>query len=185
MPRLGQSMEEGTILQWFKKEGDSVNQGEPLLEVMSDKANFEVEAPANGTLRRILAQVNDSVPVNQPIAIVGQPDEPIDSLVTGDPNSYSISSSSSSSAVPAAPPSPAKSVGHERIPISPRARRIADTHGIDVSSLQGAGTGPGGRILERDVAAFLDRSPEQSKIPADSTPRRVTPLAAKLADDLG
>src|SRR5688500_9542996 len=104
MPRLGQSMEEGTILQWFKKEGDSVMQGDPLLEVMSDKANFEVEAPANGTLRRILAQVNESVPVNQPIAIVGQPGEPIESLVpTGGSSTSSVSSSGAATNPPPAP----------------------------------------------------------------------------------
>jgi len=188
MPRLGQSMEEGTILQWFKKEGDSVTQGEPLLEVMSDKANFEVEAPANGTLRRILAQVDDNVPVNQLIAIIGQPDEPIDALLTGGAVSSSISPSSSSSVIsPTELPSPisVSTAGQERNPISPRARRIAESRGIAVTALQGIGTGPGGRVLERDVVAFLDRSSEPAQDSAESARRRVTPLAAKLADDLG
>ncbi len=188
MPRLGQSMEEGTILQWFKKEGDSVAQGEPLLEVMSDKANFEVEAPANGTLRRILAQVDENVPVNQPIAILGQLNESIDDLLVHGAVSSSISTSSSSSVVsPVGSPPPVSTsvAGQEGNPISPRARRVADSRGVAVTALQGIGTGPGGRILERDVVAFLDRSSEPSQDSTESARRRVTPLAAKLADDLG
>src|SRR5258708_27637543 len=81
MPRLGQSMEEGTILQWFKQEGDEVKTGEPLLEVMSDKANFEVEATSSGVLRKILVSTDDTVPVNEPIAIFGSAEEPIDDLL--------------------------------------------------------------------------------------------------------
>src|SRR5204863_7600098 len=81
MPRLGQSMEEGTILQWFKREGDSVRAGEPLLEVMSDKANFEVEATTTGVLRKILVDSDGTVAVNSRIAIIGDIDEPIDSLL--------------------------------------------------------------------------------------------------------
>ena len=72
MPRLGQSMEEGTILQWFKREGDLVRKGEPLLEVMSDKANIEVEATVEGVLRKILSPVDATVPVNAPKAVQPQ-----------------------------------------------------------------------------------------------------------------
>ncbi len=71
MPLLGQTMEEGTIIKWFKNEGDSINAGEPLLEVLTDKVNMEVEAPESGVLRKILAQPDDIVPVQDPIAIIG------------------------------------------------------------------------------------------------------------------
>src|SRR5947207_498417 len=80
MPRLGQSMEEGTIVQWYKREGDEVRKGEPLLEVMTDKANIDVEATVDGLLRRILAQADETVPVNAVIAIVGTADEPIEEV---------------------------------------------------------------------------------------------------------
>src|SRR5882672_1786274 len=85
MPRLGQSMEEGTVLQWFRQEGDTVKPGDPFVEVMSDKANFEVEATAGGILRKILVPANETVPVNAPLAIFGTADEPIDSLLGGEP----------------------------------------------------------------------------------------------------
>src|SRR5579872_5605657 len=81
MPRLGQSMVEGTILQWFKAEGDSVRSGEPLVEVMSDKANFDVESTADGVVRKILVPANETVPVNAPLAIVGAADEPIEAML--------------------------------------------------------------------------------------------------------
>src|SRR5205085_12527775 len=101
MPLLGQSMEEGTILQWFKQEGDSVRQGEILLEVMSDKANIEVEAPADGVLRRILSPADSTVTVNEPIAILGTADEPIDSLLAGVPAEYPAAAASGASSIPA------------------------------------------------------------------------------------
>ena len=181
MPRFGQSMEEGTVVQWFKKEGDEVNPGEPLLEVMSDKANFEVEAEVAGTLRKILAGVNDSVPVNQPIAIVGAPDEPIDADFSEAPQSSAVPPSST--IAPASSEPVIRSTA--RTPVSPRARRLADESGVPVSALQNLGTGPGGRVLERDVLAYLQdrRAPETESTPP--APARVTPLAAKVAQDLG
>ena len=83
MPMLGQTMEEGTILQWFKKEGDAVKKGEPLLEITTDKANIEVESPMDGILRKILHPVDATVPIQTPIAILGDAGEPIDGLVSG------------------------------------------------------------------------------------------------------
>src|SRR5438045_136503 len=81
MPRLGQSMEEGTIVQWYKQEGDSVRKGESLLEVMTDKANIDVEATSDGILRKILVSADQTVDVNTPIAVIGSADENIDSLI--------------------------------------------------------------------------------------------------------
>jgi pyruvate dehydrogenase E2 component (dihydrolipoamide acetyltransferase) len=193
MPRLGQSMEEGTILQWFKSEGDTVRAGEPLMEVMSDKANIEVEAPSDGVLRKILAGADDTVPVNEPIAIIGTADEPIDDLLAG-----AGSSNGASPAPVAAAPTPvtaptatstAAPAGAVVLPtsvadlgaVSPRARRLADQHGVSLSALAGRGTGPKGRILERDVLGLV----AGQSVPADAQRSRVTPLAARIADDLG
>ena len=94
LPALGNSMEEGTITQWFKAEGDSVAKGEALYEVMTDKVNMEVESPEAGVLRKILAPVDATVPVNNPVAILGTADEDISALLGGE-------------ALPAAEPLPA------------------------------------------------------------------------------
>ena len=75
LPALGNSMEEGTITQWFKAEGDSVQKGESLYEVMTDKVNIEVESPESGVLRKILAGVDTFVPVGGPVAVIGTADE--------------------------------------------------------------------------------------------------------------
>ena len=83
LPALGNSMEEGTITQWFKSEGESVAKGEALYEVMTDKVNMEVEAPEAGVLRKILAAVDEIVPVGNAVAILGTADEDISSLLNG------------------------------------------------------------------------------------------------------
>jgi len=183
MPLLGQTMEEGTIIKWFKNEGDQIKEGEPLFEVMTDKVNMEVEAPASGVLRKILAKPDDIVPVKDPIAIIGTKDEPIDDLLTepvsgdeaGAPTieepAPTVSEAMSVSAPKAAEvPSPA--VGEGRILASPAAKRVAKEQGIDIAELAGKGTGPNGRIVEKDVLDY-------------AAGRRFTPLAGKVAQDMG
>lgn len=203
MPTLGQSMEEGTVLQWFKREGDTIKRGEALLEVMSDKANFEVEAPKDGVLRKIMVPENSTVPVNAPLAIIGTADEPIDALLQGAgggeaaeeqpataPAAAPETAAAAGSPAPAAKAEPAPA---GRVFISPRARRLADERGIPIAALARIGTGPEGRVLERDVVAYLER---QAVVPTPGpSPRleegaerpkpRATPLAARIADDLG
>ncbi len=178
MPTLGQSMEEGTIVQWFKREGDPVKAGERLLEVMSDKANFEVEAPVSGILRKILAGADETVPVTVGIAVIGSADEDISALVGGGQAVISAPTA----AAPAPPqasqsPAPTAAAAEGKTAISPRARKLADERGVAYASLEGLGTGPGGRVLEADVLRFLDK--------ADRPAPRMTPLAARIADDLG
>lgn len=180
LPLLGQTMEEGTIIQWIKKEGDAVKEGEPLLEVMTDKVNMEVEAPVSGVLRKILVNADDVVPVLAPIAIIGLADEQIDDLLSGasktpeeEPESE-IEKPQSISAPnrPASeqPTGAAQSV--DRIIASPSARRVASERGINIELLSGKGTGPGGRIIEKDVLDFIAST-------------RSTPLAGKMAEDIG
>src|SRR5258708_3926510 len=81
MPQLGSTMEEGTILKWFKQEGESVRQGEALLEIETDKASMEVEAPWSGIVRRILVPADRMVAIRKPIAILGEANEAIDHLL--------------------------------------------------------------------------------------------------------
>jgi pyruvate dehydrogenase E2 component (dihydrolipoamide acetyltransferase) len=190
MPTLGQTMEEGTIVQWFKKEGESVKQGELLLEVMSDKASIEVESPFEGVLRKILVGVDGVAPVNTPIAIYGTADEPIDALLDGGSAAVAPGAAVPAAAAPApaapaggqaaaaaAPPAP---VAAGPVNASPRARRLADERGVPIAALAGQGTGPGGRIVERDVLRYLE-----SPVAAGQEAPRATPLAARIAEDLG
>lgn len=183
MPQMGSTMEEGTILKWFKNEGDSVSAGEVLLEIETDKASMEVESPTTGVLRKILAQESALVPIRQPIAILAGADETIEALlaeasggvpaeVTPAPIVSTVVSPSAPSATPSKPAS---------VFLSPRASRLAEEHGIASSELAGRGTGPEGRVIERDIVALLE---ERKAQPADKSPR-TTPLAARMAGDLG
>src|SRR5438445_8555362 len=81
MPKLSPTMEEGQLSRWLKKEGDKVSMGEPLAEIDTDKATMEMQALSNGVLRKILINEGESAPLGQPIAIIGEPDEDISSLI--------------------------------------------------------------------------------------------------------
>jgi pyruvate dehydrogenase E2 component (dihydrolipoamide acetyltransferase) len=189
MPMLGQTMEEGTVLQWFKQEGDSIKKGEILLEIMSDKANIEVESSTEGVLRKILTPVNETVPINTPIAIIGSAEEPIEALLAGAgsapamaaPEPTVTASPAAASAAPVATATPTVSPSSTGgVFLSPRAHRLADEHGVSTAALAGRGTGPGGRVVEKDILAYLE---EQKTAQAGKA--RVTPLAAKIADEMG
>src|SRR5579862_8857545 len=81
MPQLGSTMEEGQIVRWLKQEGETVRKGDVLLEIMTDKANMEVEASCDGVVRKLLVSIDETVPILQPIAIIAAADEPIDALL--------------------------------------------------------------------------------------------------------
>ncbi|MBC7320582.1 2-oxo acid dehydrogenase subunit E2 [bacterium] len=127
MPKLGMTMEEGTITKWLKKEGDKVEKGEPIVEIMTDKVNMEVESPYDGILLKIVAKEGDVVPILQPIAIIGEEGEEIK---TEEPKVEEV------------------------IKASPAAKRLAREAGIDLSLVKG--TGPDGRIVEKDVLAYIE-----------------------------
>lgn len=176
LPMLGQTMEEGTITQWLKQEGDKVEKGEPILEVMTDKVNMEVEAPASGVLRKIIAQVDQTIPIMAVIAIIGTADEPIDNLLVFEDSSPKDKSPVAEEVQPAVISqisTPTSSSSHSRTFISPRARRLAHDNHIPIDQIRG--TGPDGRIIEKDVRTFID----------GATIIKATPLAAKIAADQG
>src|SRR5512132_859237 len=85
MPKLSPTMEEGQISRWLKKEGDTVSMGEPLAEIDTDKATMEVQALANGVLRKILVKEGEPAPLGQMIAVIGDPDEDISQVTAGAP----------------------------------------------------------------------------------------------------
>lgn len=141
---MGQTMEEGTILRRLKQEGDYVRKGEMLFEVLTDKANIEVDATEEGYLRRWLVPLEQSIPVNTPVAILSDdPNEPLNGIEIPGFGSSSGSSEPSTTRI------------EERIFITPKARMIAQQHSISLQSLVGRGTGKGGRIQEADVHAYL------------------------------
>lgn len=183
LPMLGQTMEEGTITKWLKGEGDYIRRGDIIAEVMTDKANLEVDATVEGYLRKILVAEGETVPVNAPIAIISKsPDEDISSLLTPvlkaepQPAAAPLEVREPAPAAPVVQPS-AMTITEERLFISPRARRLAQEKGVPLQALAGRGTGPQGRVLERDVESVWQEMM--------STKPRVTPLAEKVAAEAG
>lgn len=180
MPKLGQTMEEGAIVEWVKKENDQVKRGDLLFTVESDKAVLEVAATARGILRKILVPEGQTVPVLAVVALITrQADEDISSY---DPASAPAAEAVTDTAETPGPQIPT-SVSPEAVPrvsrifASPRARKTAREHAIDLAQL--SGSGPNGRIVEQDV---LDYASTQLEV----APRlKATPLALKTADALG
>jgi pyruvate dehydrogenase E2 component (dihydrolipoamide acetyltransferase) len=153
LPRLGLTQEEGTILRWLKPEGSRVGKGEPLFEVMTDKATLEVEAPASGVVLKILVAEGGTVPVATPIALIGEPGDAVPAVPAPAPLPASGGPPPAAAAAIAGAPVPGEALPGRapegRIRISPRARALAESQRIDVRTL--VGTGPDGRIIERDV----------------------------------
>ena len=182
MPMPGQMTEECTVLQWFKAEGETISKGDPLFEIETDKSNMEIEAFDEGTLLRIDAPEGATVPVEAIVAWIGTPGdelpEPVPAgaapepaavaaepdAVTAEPDAPASPTPAPVAAAPGDSSLPATSVGTPageqgasagaRMAISPRASRVAAELGIDPRSV--AGTGPGGRIVERDVRAAAE-----------------------------
>ena len=164
LPALGMSQDTGKIVQWLKGEGEPVAKGEPLLEVETDKATVEIEAPADGVLARVAASAGDDVPVGQVIAVILAPDE-----VTPAPSLEAEQQ----------PAMEAK----QRVPLaaSPLASRIAAEHNLDLSQVQS----PGRRIQKADVLAYLHD--QEKAAPTQTTVRlkMASPKARRLAREQG
>lgn len=152
LPQLGDTMDEATITRWFKREGDAVKKGEPLFEVLTDKANIEVEATTNGFVRKILHQENETVPTGKVIAYVTtRADEEI--AIDGELEKKENEGNNGATVKEVVSVSTSISVPRRKPFISPRARRVAKEFGVDVSQL--APTSKTGRIMEADVRKFL------------------------------
>src|ERR1700686_498086 len=148
MPALEMAQETGKLLAWLKQEGDRVTKGEPLLEIETDKAVMEIEAPADGVLAGISAQPGSDIPVGQTIAWILAPGEkpPTNNQSTAPP----ARAKTETHATPVAPKARETSAV-QSARISPKARRLAKESGGDIA--RGAGSGPGGEILASDVQA--------------------------------
>lgn len=180
MPKMGDGMEEGTLLEWLKKEGDAVKSGEVIGTIQTDKATLELESPGVGKLSGVLIQSGDTVPVGRPIAVLlkdgeslpanwGSGSTPADHAEAAPSSSPepSVPSSAEPSPQSSSPSSPLSSPTSDRIKASPLAKKVAAERGIDIAALQGSG--PGGRIVEKDVlAAKPGLPPSASAVSAPS-----------------
>jgi pyruvate dehydrogenase E2 component (dihydrolipoyllysine-residue acetyltransferase) len=167
MPALEMAQETGKLVSWKKKEGDQVKKGEMLLEVETDKAVVEIEAGGDGVLSGVTAKVGDVVPVGHTIAWLLKPGE---SLPTGGAQAQTgrKMDSAPAAAAAAAAPAAAEPVSVAGAKISPKARRLAREHGVDISRLRGSG--PGGEILADDILKAAQAASGPAAVPAAPAP---------------
>ncbi len=167
MPKMGDGMEEGTLLEWLKKEGEKVKSGDVIGTIQTDKATLELESPSSGVIAGLLIKAGDTVPVGKPIGALLKDGESLPANWGTGGSASRVPEAESAASAPAAPeakaetPAPAPSApaptpvatpspeSQGRIKASPLARKIASSEGIDLGSIQGSG--PGGRIVEADV----------------------------------
>lgn len=170
MPKQGLLMEEGTITKWLAKEGEQTTEGAPLFEMETDKLTITMDSTATGTVLKILHPEGDTVPITQPIAIVGQPGEDISGLLGGEAPAAAPAATAPEAPTAEAAPAPKPVVERapgERAFSSPRARLRAEENGVDIAAVPGSG--PDGLVVERDVQNYIANQPA------------VTPLAANQA----
>jgi pyruvate dehydrogenase E2 component (dihydrolipoamide acetyltransferase) len=204
MPKLSPTMEEGQLSRWLKKEGDTVSMGEPIAEIDTDKATMEMQALGNGVLRKILIQEGQSAPLGQVIAIIGEADEDISSLLESAPPAKAKEPEVAAEQTPepaadkeprpteqkSSPPvtdngqsgaTAAKDTSSSeqpppaggRVVVSPIAARMAAESGVNLSSM--AGSGPGGRIIKRDVEAAIAAGADAKPDAADAQRKSAAP----------
>jgi pyruvate dehydrogenase E2 component (dihydrolipoamide acetyltransferase) len=167
MPKQGQSVESCIIVEWKKQPGDTIAEGDVLCEVETDKAVLEVPSPVAGTLLEQFFAAGDDVPVLTAIAAVGTVGEDVSDLR---PAGASMPAPSAASAAPAQPSAPAiastsavpQPMPPESVGISPRARNLAERKQVEIEDIRGSG--PGGRIIERDIQAALANQPKVSPV---------------------
>lgn len=161
LPKLGQTMEEGTVVNCLVKVGDEVKRGDVLFEIETDKATLEMESPANGFVKYILAETNQTLPVGAPLMVLGEKDEQVPAsfveALTGGvglaagvgvmPAGQVQTSPSPLAAAPEPEPEPSKPAG--KIMVSPRAKKLAEDLGVNLAAVKG--TGPAGKITEMDI----------------------------------
>jgi pyruvate dehydrogenase E2 component (dihydrolipoamide acetyltransferase) len=183
MPKMSDHMEVGEIIRWLVQEGDQVEQGQVIMEVMTDKVVADLEASASGVLKGIREGAVEGaiVPVGETFAFIAEPDEDV-------PNLPPLAPSESKETPEEAPPPPtsAPSVAEEpakpgRVRATPVARRLAKELGVDLSQV--AGTGPGGRIKDEDVRAFAEA--QKATPPDKPTAVKASPVARRVARELG
>ncbi|MHC4908260.1 MAG: dihydrolipoamide acetyltransferase family protein [Planctomycetota bacterium] len=187
MPRLSDTMETGTIINWNVKEGDAVAAGDVVADVETDKATMEMQVYDDGTVAKILVPAGQTTEVGSLIAILAEDDEDLADVATAsgsnggggataEPAAAAPSTTSEPDIVEQAPETTTPAVPEPggRLKVSPVARRLADEHGIDVRSLQGSG--PNGRVIKKDVLLAIETGRETvAAIPPTATQALATP----------
>ena len=171
MPQLGLTMEEGTVSQWVKHEGDPVKTGDVLLEITTDKLTNEVTSEHDGVLLKIVAQEGEDVPVKGLLCYVGQAGESVGDAPAAAP---AAAAPAAAPAAPAAAPAAVPVAAGARLRVSPLARKTAAKLGVDLSKL--TGSGPSGRIRQQDVLAAANAA--QVAAPAPAAAAAPAPAAA-------
>ena len=178
MPALEMAQETGKLISWLKKEGEQVRKGEMLLEVETDKAVVEIEAAGDGVLAGIVAKPGDVVQVGRTIAWLLQPGESPPAPAAAPASGRTMSSAAAAGAATAAASAPAAAGGPR---LSPKARKLAQEHGVDIASLKGSG--PGGEILADDIlAAAKSRPPSRSNGETAPTTDKPSTAARLMAE---
>ena len=174
MLQMDQTMTKGKIGKWLVKEGDTVTEGQPLLEIETDKVVHEQESPTDGIIAQILAEEGTNVPVNSILAVIGAPGEDVARIEADTTPEQQVQ------AEPEQPKPTASAIG-DAPKASPAARQLAEKLAIDLAEV--TASGPGGRILEGDVQRYIDlRGP----VPSVETARlKASPLARRLAKEHG
>ena len=178
MPQLGLTMEEGTVSQWIKHEGDEVKTGDVIVEITTDKLTNEVASEHDGVLLKIVAQEGEDIPVKGLLAYIGQPGEAVGEAPAA-PAAAPAAAEAAPAAASAAAPAPVAAANGKRIRISPLARKTAAKMGVDYSGI--AGTGPSGRIVVKDILAAAEA---QKNAPA-AAPAAAAAPAKKEAPKAG
>lgn len=181
VPRLGEGVDEVTITKWLKKEGDSVKELEPLLEVNTDKVDTEIPAPASGVILKIEMQEGQPAKVGQLLALIGAAGE---SVISNQPSVTSAPAPSAPAPKAEAAPSPvSRPPSHDLGFISPVVAKIAAERGIDLSQV--AGTGLNGRITKNDVLNFVETREKrvESRPPTPGAAQHATPVVTPAQGD--
>ncbi|MBN1890019.1 MAG: 2-oxo acid dehydrogenase subunit E2 [Thermoflexales bacterium] len=181
MPKLGFDMAEGTLVQWVKKVGDVLAEGDVVAIIETDKANVEVSSFKAGVLRQLLVEEGALVPIGQSIAIIGTADEPLDLGALGVAALAPAAKKAGAAAHPTEQQAPAapETAGAGRVVASPIALRMASELGVELGQVQGSG--PNGRIVKRDIENYLEQRAEQPK-PAAPSPVTLPSQTPGLGD---
>src|SRR5438105_4359033 len=178
MPRLSDSMEEGTILQWLKAVGDEVKRGDELVEIETDKANMTYEATDEGLLLEIVAEEGDTLPIGETIARIGEAGEKATSAEQpAARQEREPATQATKTETRAVPTRAVEADGDGRVKASPVARRMARDLNVELAGVEGSG--PGGRIVKADVEAAAGEAPARAEARPAPAPAAPSPEGAK------
>jgi len=186
MPKMGETMETGTIEKWRKKEGDKVEKGDILYDLATDKVSLEVESFNSGVLKKIVRAEGEEVPIMEVIAYIGEKNETLPDMAdAGEMQPLSVAAKAQQAILETVisdvsgkteDKRPAQETGYERISISPIAKNLAQSSSIDISNIKGSG--PSGRIVKEDIEEIISLKSKTGRI-------FISPFAKKIAQEYG